>query len=84
MKKIILLIAFVLMAGSLQAQTILGATTLAQLEENLAALDVLPRLTAELAAAAEAVGGGRAVPARGKVDVQVRGIRDAANVLGVE
>ena len=63
---------------------ILGATTLAQLEENLAALDVLPRLTAELAARAEAVGGGRAVPARGKVDVQVRGIRDTSNVLGVE
>lgn len=63
---------------------ILGATSLTQLEENLGALDVLPRLTDAVAARIQAAGGGRAAPARGAVDVQVRGVRGVDAILGVE
>ena len=62
---------------------ILGATSLAQLTENLGALDVLPKLTPEVLARIEEAAGERTVPTLAAVASQVKGIRALDSVQGL-
>jgi voltage-dependent potassium channel beta subunit len=62
---------------------ILGATSLAQLEDNLTALDVVPKLTPEVVARVEAAAA-RGKPVTPKVEVQVAGVRATAGIFGFE
>ena len=59
---------------------ILGATSVAQLRENLGALRFVDALTPEVMARIDAVSG-RGGPARGKVDKQVRGVRGVGTTV---
>jgi len=60
---------------------LLGATTTAQLEENLDAVNVVPKLTDALMARIAAIAG-RAAPVRSKVEVQVHDVRSVDAVSG--
>ena len=62
------------------SSVILGATSVAQLEENLACLQVLPKLTADVVARVEAIGGGKGKPAPHSSFTQVHSMRDTARV----
>jgi aryl-alcohol dehydrogenase-like predicted oxidoreductase len=64
------------------SSVLLGATTRGQLEENLGALAVAPRLTPALLARVAAAMGERAAPARGAVAEQVHGVRCVDAVRG--
>jgi hypothetical protein len=60
---------------------ILGATSVAQLKENLGCLAVLPLLTPAVKAEIEAIcGEGKGAPVIGKVEAQVNGVRDVAGL----
>jgi voltage-dependent potassium channel beta subunit len=61
---------------------ILGATSVAQLQENLRALDFVDALTPDVMARIEAAvaAAGGAPPRPGKVELQVRGLRNVADV----
>lgn len=61
---------------------LLGATSAAQLAENLGALGVVPKLTPEVLARVAAAAGPRAAPAPGKVERQVAGVRGVAALGG--
>ena len=63
---------------------ILGATSLKQLEENLGALDVLPKLTPAVLERIEAAIGARAVPKLAKVEGQVTGLRAISSISGLD
>ena len=67
-------IAWVL-ANPAVSSVLLGATSVAQLEENLGALAVLPRLTPEMLRRCAAAAGERAQPKLGKVEGQLDGMR---------
>lgn len=60
--------------------TILGATKLSQLEENLQALAVLPKLTAEVMAEIDTITGWKVPHTR--VEAQVNGIRKVDSIHG--
>lgn len=60
---------------------LLGATSPAQLEENLSALDVVPKLTTEVMGRIATIAE-RAVPAQGKVEKQVHGVRTVDAIAG--
>ena len=62
------------------SSVILGATSVKQLEENLGALDVVARLTPEVRARMESVGGGRGQPAVHGVVTQTTTVRDTAGL----
>lgn len=70
------------LANQRVSSVLLGATTRAQLEENLGALAVAPRLTPELLARIAAVAGARSAPTRTAVEVQVHGVRAVDEVRG--
>jgi len=55
---------------------ILGATSVAQLKENLGALAVLPKLTPAIKERVEAIGGGKGEPAYHSSWKQVTGMRE--------
>lgn len=61
--------------------TILGATKISQLEENLGALDVVPKLTPEIMAEIDAVVGVAPPPTR--IELQTHGIRGTATLHGL-
>jgi voltage-dependent potassium channel beta subunit len=61
---------------------ILGATTLVQLEENLGALAVVPKLTPEVMAALDKVGGGKGVPLYHASFLQSHTVRGTATLSG--
>lgn len=62
------------------ARSILGATSVKQLEENLGALDVVAKLTPEVRARMEAVGGGKGQPVVNRVVKQTADVRDTAGL----
>lgn len=66
------------------SSVILGATSLAQLNDNLAALDVLPLLTADVMRRVEEAATPAALPKPSKVDAQVAGIRGVAGLCGLD
>lgn len=66
------------------SSVILGATSLAQLVDNLAALDVLPLLTADVMRRIEEAATPAALPKQSKVDAQVAGIRGVAGLSGLD
>ena len=61
---------------------LLGATTMAQLEENLSAVEVVPKLTADVMQRIADAAGSAAVPKNGKVEGQVAFVRQADAILG--
>jgi voltage-dependent potassium channel beta subunit len=80
-----LAIAWILFSNKRVSTVLLGATSAAQLQENLAALEVLAKMTPELAARCEAIGGGRAAPkahSSATMVASLRGVAGLANFCG--
>jgi aryl-alcohol dehydrogenase-like predicted oxidoreductase len=70
------------LANERVSTVLLGATTPAQLEENLSAVDVLPKLTPDVLAAIDAAVGERAAVRKPRVQGQVSGIRCVDAIAG--
>lgn len=70
------------LANERVSTVLLGATTPAQLEENLSAVDVLPKLTPDVLAAIDAAVGERARVRKPRVQSQVSGIRSVDTIAG--